>query len=133
MWRGGLAAIVWHAVDQLESNPYIQPEELIQEIEAIIPKSSFAFIPGSLQFLKVGGHVSNAAYFAGIFLKIKPRIELIDGKLVSPKKYRGKISNVARKLIEDYLSDYNINKEHIYLLYSIGLDEGIKLDAEELA
>lgn len=130
---GGLAAIVWHAVDQLESNPDIRPEELIKEIEAVIPKSRFAFIPGSLDFLKAGGRVSNAAYLAGMLLKIKPRIELVDGKLVSTKKYRGKMSNVAKKLMEDYLSDYKINKEQIYLLYSIGLDEGIKQDAEDLA
>lgn len=130
---GGLAAIVWHAIDKLESNPDITPDELIKEIEEVIPKSKFAFIPGSLDFLKAGGRVSNAAYLAGILLKIKPRIELIDGKLVSTKKYRGKMSNVARKLMEDYLADYKISKEQIYLLYSIGLDETIKQEAEQLA
>lgn len=130
---GGLAAIVWHAVDKLESNPDITPNELIKGIEEVIPKSKFAFIPGSLDFLKAGGRVSNAAYLAGILLKIKPRIELIDGKLVSTKKYRGKMSNVARKLMEDYLADYHINKEQIYLLYSIGLDDNIKREGEALA
>lgn len=130
---GGLAAIVWHAVDVLEENPEIAPAQLIKEIETIIPKSRFAFIPGSLDFLKAGGRVSNAAYLAGILLKIKPRIELIDGKLISTKKYRGKMNNVAKKLMEEYLNDYDINRKHIYLLYSIGLDEKIKQDMEKLA
>ena len=58
---------------------------------------------------------------------------LFHGKLVSTKKHRGKMTNVAKKLMEDYLSDYKINKEQIYLLYSIGLDERIKQEAEELA
>ncbi len=70
---------------------------------------------------------------AGILLKIKPRIELIDGKLISTKKYRGKMNNVAKKLMEEYLNDYDINRKHIYLLYSIGLDEKIKQDMEKLA
>lgn len=130
---GGLAAIVWHAVDVLAENPQIEPEQLIKEIERVIPKSKFAFIPGSLDFLKAGGRVSNAAYLAGILLKIKPRIELIDGKLVSTKKYRGRMRIVAKKLMEEYLDAYNINREQIYLLYSIGLDETIKEDMESLA
>ncbi len=130
---GGLAAIVWHAVDVLAKNPSIEPEQLIKEIKRVIPKSKFAFIPGSLDFLKAGGRVSNAAYLAGILLKIKPRIELIDGKLVSTKKYRGKMRHVAKKLMEEYLDSYDIDREQIYLLYSIGLDETIKEEMESLA
>lgn len=129
---GGLAAIVWHAVAVLEKEPEMEPAQLIKEIETIIPKSRLAFIPGRLDFLRAGGRVSNAGYLAGILLKIKPRIELIDGKLVSTKKYRGKMSNVAKKLVEEYLNQYDINREQIYLLYSIGLDEDIKLEMEEL-
>lgn len=51
------------------------PDELIKEIKNVIPKSKFAFIPGNLEFLKAGERVSNAAYLAGILLKIKPRID----------------------------------------------------------
>lgn len=130
---GGLAAIVWHAVDILEENPEFSPTQLINEIETVIPKSRFTFIPGSLDFLKAGGRVSNSAYLAGILLKIKPRIELINGELISTKKYRGRMMNVSRKLMEEYLTDYDINRKQIYLLYSIGLDEKIKQEMEQLA
>lgn len=130
---GGLAAIVWHAVDILKENPEINSTHLINEIKTVIPKSRFAFIPGSLDFLKAGGRVSNSAYLAGILLKIKPRIELINGELISTKKYRGRMMNVSKKLMEEYLTDYDINRKQIYLLYSIGLDEKIKQEMEQLA
>src|SRR5699024_1837012 len=65
------------------------------------------------------------AYLGGALLKIKPRIELIDGKLVSTKKYRGKMSVVAEKLIQDYFNQYNLDKEQLFLIYSVGLDESI--------
>lgn len=123
---GGLAAIVMYAVDLLEKDPTIKPEYLVEKIESIVPKSKLAFVPGSLEFLKAGGRVSNLAYLGGALLKIKPRIELIDGKLVSTKKYRGKMSAVSEKLMHEYLNQYDINKEYIYLLYSVGLDESIK-------
>lgn len=130
---GGLAAIVMYAVKLLEEEPSIEPERLIGKIEAIVPKSRLAFIPGSLDFLRAGGRVSNIAYLGGALLKIKPVIELIDGKLVSTKKYRGKMSAVAEKLMREYLSEYNINRDQLYLLYSLGLEESIKQRMDEIA
>lgn len=122
---GGLAAIVMYAVTLLEEEPSIDPVHLIEKIESVVPKTRLAFIPGSLDFLKAGGRVSNIAYIGGALLKIKPCIELKDGKLVSTRKYRGHMSVVAEKLMHDYLSEYDIDRKQLYLIYSIGLDESI--------
>ena len=130
---GGLTAIVMYAVGLLEKEPTIQPAHLVEKVESIIPKSRLAFVPGRLDFLKAGGRVSNVAYLGGVLLKIKPRIELIDGKLVSTKKYRGKMSEVAKKLMQDYLELYDIDREQLYFQYSIGLDESIMRQMNEIA
>ncbi|MRH41411.1 DegV family EDD domain-containing protein [Aquibacillus halophilus] len=130
---GGLAAIVMYAATLLEDEPAIEPERLVDKIESIVPKSRLAFVPGSLEFLRAGGRVSNVAYLGGALLKIKPLIELIDGKLVSTKKYRGKMSGVTEKLMQDYLNQYDIDREQLYFIYSIGLDESIKLRMDETA
>lgn len=130
---GGLAAIVLYAAELLEKDPTIKPEVLIGEIEGIVPKSRLAFVPGKLDFLRAGGRVSNVAYLGGALLKIKPRIELVEGKLVSTKKYRGKINMVAEKLVRDFLDDYNIDRKQLYFQYSIGLDETIKQRMNEIA
>lgn len=122
---GGLTAIVMYAVTLLENEPSIEPDQLVKKIESKVPKSRLAFVPGSLEFLRAGGRVSNLTYLGGALLKIKPRIELIDGNLVSTKKYRGKMDVVSEKLFRDYLDQYDIDREQLYLLYSIGLDEGI--------
>ncbi|TLS36798.1 DegV family protein [Pseudalkalibacillus caeni] len=130
---GGLTAIVMYAADLLEKEPAIEPVQLVERIESMVPKSRLAFIPGSLDFLRAGGRVSNIAYLGGALLRIKPCIELVDGKLVSTKKYRGKMSVVAEKLMQDYLNEYNIDKEQLYLIYSVGLDERIKERMDEVA
>ncbi|PAV27653.1 EDD domain protein [Virgibacillus profundi] len=130
---GGLTAIVMYAVNLLEQEPTLEPEQLVEKIKAIIPKSKLAFVPGSLDFLRAGGRVSNVAYLGGALLKLKPRIELIDGNLVSNKKYRGKMSKVSEKLMQDYLNQYDIDRKQLYLIYSIGLDEGIKQRMTEIA
>lgn len=130
---GGLSAIVTYAAALLEQDPQIAPVDLIEKIELTIPKTRLAFLPGSLDFLKAGGRVSNLAYFSGALLKIKPCIELVDGKLVSTRKYRGNMSTVAEKLMRDYLNEYNIDRQHIYFIYSIGLSEPIKQRMDEMA
>ncbi|ALC91373.1 hypothetical protein AM500_17385 [Bacillus sp. FJAT-18017] len=130
---GGLLAVVMYAATLLESEPEIEPARLIEKIETVIPKSKLAFTPGSLDFLRAGGRVSNIAYLGGALLKIKPCIELIDGKLVSTKKFRGKMNVVAEKLLREYLTEYNIDRSQLYLIYSLGLDDSIKQRAEEIA
>ena len=130
---GGLTAIVMYAVTLLENEPSIDPESLVEKIKSIVSKSRLAFVPGSLEFLRAGGRVSNLAYLGGALLKIKPRIELIDGNLVSTKKYRGNMEAVSEKLIQEYLKQYDIDREQLYLLYSIGLDEKIKQGMDSIA
>ena len=130
---GGLGAIVMYAATLLEEEPSISHVQLIEKIESVVPKTKLAFIPGSLDFLRAGGRVSNLAYIGGALLKIKPCIELKEGKLVSTRKYRGKMSIVAEKLMQDYLSEYDIDRKQLYLIYSIGLDESIKRQIEKSA
>lgn len=130
---GGLTAVVMYAVTLLEKEPRIDPVHLIEKIESKVPKSRLAFIPGSLDFLRAGGRVSNLAYLGGALLKIKPCIELVEGKLVSTKKYRGNMSNVAEKLMRDYLNQYDIDRQQIYFIYSIGLSGNIKQRINEIA
>lgn len=123
---GGLGAIVLYAARLLEEQPHIEPALLVERIEAMVPKCKLAFVPGSLEFLRAGGRVSNAAYLGGSLLQIKPCIELLDGKLTSTKKYRGKMASVTEKLMRDYLTMYDIDRQQLYFIYSIGLDESIK-------
>ena len=130
---GGLTAIVMYAVTLLEKEPAIEPVQFIEKVKSKVPKSRLAFVPGSLEFLRAGGRVGNMAYLGGALLKIKPCIELIEGNLVSTKKYRGQMSVVAEKLMRDYLNQYDIDKEQLYFIYSIGLSESIKQQMNEIA
>lgn len=130
---GGLGSIVLYAARLLEEKPDLPLTTLIEKIQEKVPKSRFSFVPGSLDFLRAGGRVSNAAYLGASLLKIKPLIELIDGKLTSTKKYRGKMKQVIERMFQDYTANYNLDKEHIYLLYSLGLDDATREKMEKLA
>lgn len=42
------------------------------------------------------------------------------------------METVAEKLVQDYLNEYKIDRQQLYLLYSIGLDESIMKRMDEI-
>jgi len=130
---GGEAAIILKAAELIEQHPDIQPDDLIEKMESLIARARVSFIPGNLEYLRAGGRLSNAAYLGATILKLKPLIEILNGKLVATKKYRGAMNHIAEKYLNEYLDRYNMDKEQLYLLYSLGLDQRIKMRAEAIA
>ena len=130
---GGLAAIVLKAAELIEKHPDMLPKDLVKNIESYAAKSRVSFIPGDLVYLRAGGRVSNAAYLGGTLLQLKPLIEIVNGELVSTQKYRGKIGNIVEKYMKEYIDKYHMDKEQIYLIYSLGIEEQIKQRMEQIA
>lgn len=130
---GGEAAIILKAAELIEKHPDIDPDDLIEKIQFFVSRARVSFIPGNLEYLKAGGRLSNAAYVGASILKLKPLIEILDGKLVATQKFRGTMSRIAEKYLNEYLERYNFHKEELYFLYSLGLEEQIKQQMENIA
>lgn len=130
---GGLAAIVLKAALLIEKHPDMLPNDLVKSIESYAAKARVSFIPGDLVYLRAGGRVSNAAYLGGTLLKLKPLIEIVKGELVSTQRYRGKIANIVEKYMKEYIGKYHMDKEQIYLIYSLGVEEQIKQHMEQIS
>ena len=71
------------------------------------------FVPNDLEYLKAGGRVSNVVFISGKLLKIHPRIEILDGKLIATKKHRGNLSKIAPQLVYDYAEENKLNEESL--------------------
>ncbi len=130
---GGQAVIVLKVAEYLKEYPLAPLEELVNETEKWIKATRFGFFSGDLEFLRAGGRVSNATYIAATLLNIKPLIELIDGKLVATKKYRGSMKKVCKKFVLDFTTRYNLETESLYLMFTEGLSEIIKEEVEVVA
>lgn len=129
---GGEAAIVLKAAKLIKEYPDIEPEDLIKKIESYVARARVSFIPGNLEYLKAGGRLSNAMYVGASILQLKPLIEILHGKLVATKKYRGSMKHIAEKYLNEFIDRYNMDKEELYILYSVGLEESIKNRVEEI-
>lgn len=97
---------------------------IAEECRALAGRAVCHFVPGTLEYLRAGGRVSNAQYIGATLLNLKPLIEMVEGKLVATKKYRGSIPKLCDRFFADFLEKYRLDKSCLYLMYSKGLEEG---------
>ena len=129
----GQAAIVLKLHEILNSNPDMDLSEVKAAANDLISRARMWFTPDNLEFLRAGGRVSNATFIIGSMLKIHPRIELIDGKLIATQKYRGRMKQLAPKMVNEFAAQAEMDKECLYLIETPGLEQQTQDDAEAAA
>ena len=128
----GQANIVCKVAEIVNANPDMEIEEAVSIANELITRANMCFTPDNLEFLRAGGRVSNVAFLGASILGLHPCIELIDGKLMATKKFRGKMKKVAPQLIKEYVDNYQLDrKETLWVIYTIGLSEEVKNLAKE--
>ena len=65
------------------------PEEIVRQLEALTARVDASFILEQLEYMKKGGRCSAVALLGANLLKLRPCIEVKDGKMGIAKKYRG--------------------------------------------
>lgn len=128
---GGYGNLTLKAAQLLEENPDDTPEQLVEKITPYVKKTFTSFVPDSLDFLLAGGRVSNAAAIGATILRLKPRIDIIDGELIAAKKYRGNMKKVYPRFIDDFLEGRNFDRSNIYFFYTAGADMELVKEVED--
>lgn len=129
----GQGAIVERVARLLEERPDLSMDALKEAAADLIRRVRMCFAPGDLAYLKAGGRVSNAQYLGAQVLKLHPLIELVDGKLISTKKYRGRMAKVAAKLTQEYIAIHKLKRDSICFLHSAKVDEELRQGVEAIA
>lgn len=122
----GQANVVVEMAKILRANPNMTLEEAVAAARGLIERAHMCFLPDNLEFLRAGGRVSNVAFLGSRILNLHPCIEILEGKLVATKKYRGNMVKVAAKLIEEYAEHYNLDRRCLWVVYTTGLKEEVR-------
>lgn len=115
---GGISLILWKAHSVLTASADIS--SAIAQIEDFVADVKVSFLPDTLEFLKAGGRVSNAGFLVGSVLKLKPLIRIIGGKLVASKMYRGAMSKVCFRYLDDFIANCGPDRKMFVLFYVEG-------------
>jgi len=107
-------------------------QEIVEKINALVPKLRTSFVIGTLKYLHMGGRCSSLQMIAGTLLKIKPQIIVKDGGMIVGEKYRGKDKKVLDSFYSDHVGEgKNIDLERVFVTHSDYL-EGAEYLAEKL-
>lgn len=113
----GILLIVLAAADMIESG--MSAPEIAEKVAAVVPKVRTSFVIDTLEFLWKGGRCSGVAALGANILKLKPCIEVIDGKMSVGKKYRGNIDKVVPQYIKDRLdSTPNVVRRRVFITHT---------------
>jgi len=94
-------------------------EEIVGILKAKTAKLDVSFVIDSLKYLSKGGRCSSIAYLGANMLKLKPCIEVIDGKMEVGKKYRGAFTKCIREYVTDRLKGRDdLDPCRIYCTYA---------------
>lgn len=129
----GQYAVVITMARLLKEHPEWDIEAALAKAEEISESVSMCFVPDTLEFLRAGGRVSNAAALCGALLKLHPRIEILDGYLQATKKHRGSMKKVIPQLVKEYIEEKNMMSDELWLIRTPGFDEEIIRQAQETA
>lgn len=83
-----------------------------------------SFVVKKLDYLHKGGRCSSVALLGANLLSIRPEIILSDGKMISAKKYLGKMEKVIEKYCKDVLADNPTpDKKYAFVTYTTATEE----------
>ena len=129
----GQAAVVVEMAKALQANPDMTMDEAVAKADEIISRANMCFLPDNLEFLRAGGRVSNTVALGSRILSLHPTIEILEGKLTATKKYRGKMEKVAAQLVRDYAERYDLERDILWLVYTVGLADSVKQAVRQAA
>ncbi len=125
---GGLLVVA--AAEML--NAGLSAKETVEKTRALAPCVDASFVIDSLEYLYKGGRCSALAMFGANLLKLKPCIQVKDGKMDVAKKYRGKFSEVLKQYVKDKISDYSdIELDRVFITHA-GCDPELVNEIVEL-
>ena len=92
---------------ELARDGKLSPKEIVELVEKRVPYTQASFVLDKLEYLYRGGRCNAVALFGANLLKIKPSIEVHNGKMGVAKKYIGNYQKCVMKYVKDILEKYN--------------------------
>ena len=106
-------------------------EAIFKHIEEAKKRVDASFILNQLEFLHKGGRCSGVAALGANLLKLKPCIEVHEGKMKVGKKYRGAYEKCALEYVRDRLDgNENVESDIIFITWT-GVDAHLIKEIEK--
>ncbi|MBR7074716.1 MAG: DegV family protein [Oscillospiraceae bacterium] len=89
--------------------------EIAEHLRGMTDKVDTSFVLDTLEFMWKGGRCTGVTALGANLLRLKPGLEMRDGKLSVYKKYRGNIQSVYRQYAKERLGSAEIRPGHVFV------------------
>lgn len=110
------------------------PQAIAEKLTEMTKLVEASFVIDTLKYLHKGGRCSAVAALGANLLKLKPCIEVSNGKMDVGKKYRGNFDKVILQYAADKLANYrDLDPRRLFITYAPGTPPAIADSVEEYA
>lgn len=127
----GIGLVVIAAAEMAQNG--MKAEEIIEKATELVKCSDASFVIDNLEYLHKGGRCSAVAMLGANLLKLKPCIDVTNGKMDVSKKYRGKYADVLKQYVSERLGDLSaIDDSRIFVTHAGCADEIVNTVATQV-
>lgn len=112
----GQGLLVLEAAEAAQRGESIQ--DILAMLDSLIPKVDTTFVVDKLDYLAKGGRCSSVVALGANLLKLKPCINLVDGRMSVGKKYRGAFDKVLPDYVRDQLDGKDVRTNRIVIVHT---------------
>lgn len=128
----GIALLVLYARELAEQG--LEPKEIYEKVQARVEKLQVSFVIERLDYLYKSGRCNSLQLLGANLLKLRPRIVLKEGKMLSDKKYRGRMEQVVSKYCIDTINEFNTpDLSKVFITYTTATPEMVAAASDALA
>ena len=106
--------------------------DVAEKLRGLASCGDTSFVLDTLEYMWKGGRCSGVAALGANVLKLKPCLEMREGKLVVCKKYRGAMGKVYRQYITERLAGKTVVEDHAFITHSGEVSEDTLRELTEL-
>lgn len=111
----------------------LSAKEIVEKLQSdIIPKVDASFFVANVEYLHKGGRCSSIAALGANLLKLRPCIDVIEGKMKVTKKYRGNMEKCLKEYVKDRLSQVEAYDDELIFVTHTTAPETAALAAQEV-
>ncbi|MBO5358188.1 MAG: DegV family protein [Clostridia bacterium] len=127
----GIGLVVVAAAEMAQSG--MEAQAIVAKAEELVKCSDASFVIDNLEYLHKGGRCSAVAMLGANLLKLKPCIDVTNGKMDVSKKYRGKYGEVLKQYVSERLCDLSaIDDNRIFITHAGCSDEIVNAVVEQV-
>lgn len=122
----GIGLLVLSACEMAEGGA--DARTIVKHIERLVDKIQASFVVEKLDYLYKGGRCSKFSFSIGSLLTIRPKLELIEGKIVNTGKDMGPMKVVYKKFMDDMLRKHPCAEDEICFLVDTIASNDVRRD-----